>query len=297
MDATTQPEGNSGPHQSSVEKPNLLETRGAEIHYLIYHQDEPSGEFIVFVDKDLDLDWECDDRHSELIDTPELVAAVRNTLNAVGLLEPIAHNWPDDLKLASKRILGEAIVTVMQGDKMGAKDAVRNARAFFREKSEQVSRFWILQACLVFGGVATVLGILEVLTRDLLVESFGATFYILALCFSAGCFGAVFFVGMKLGKQPQVDSTAERCLHFLEGLTRVAGGGIAGVLTGSMIKLGFILPMFSQSKIESFAMCAVAIVAGASERLAAGIVTKVEQVNSNKTEAEDADNQTGVANL
>ena len=59
---------------------------------------------------------------------------------------------------------------------------------------------------------------------------------------------------------------------------------------GGMVKLGLILPVFGQTGTETLAMCAAAMIAGASERLAAGIVTKVENNETTKQENENADN-------
>jgi hypothetical protein len=262
-----------------------------EINYLIYHSDDPtSGEFKVYVDKDLDLDWECDDTMGKLIDAMPLKASVRKILNGVASLEPIAHNWPNDLKLASKRLLGEAVVSVFQGDVEGSEKALSDAKAFFRSKSRQVSRYWTLRACLIAGGIAALLGLLEAITRTHLIGFLGMTVYLLSLCFCAGCVGALLFVVMRLGKQPKVDSTAERHLHYLEGISRIIGGGIGGVLVGGAVKMGLILPVFGQSGAESLAMCVAAMIAGASERLAAGIVTKVESDQTNEQENENGNN-------
>ncbi len=39
----------------------VLKGNDSVVKYLIYHQnDSPDGEFIVFVDHEYDLDWECD---------------------------------------------------------------------------------------------------------------------------------------------------------------------------------------------------------------------------------------------
>jgi len=57
-----------------------------------------------------------------------------------------------------------------------------------------------------------------------------------------------------------------------------------------MVRLGLILPVFGQAGMETLAMCAAAMIAGASERLAAGIVTKVENNETTKQENENADN-------
>jgi hypothetical protein len=206
------------------------------------------------------------------------------------LLEPIAQNWPDDLKLAAKRLLGEAIVSVLEGDTAGAESAVANAQRYLKNKSKQVSRYWTLQACLVTGGLAALAGIDEAIARTQIIGYIGRTPFLLSLCFCAGCIGAVLFVVLRFGKQPNVDSTAERHLHYLEGIARIVGGGIAGILVGGMVKLGLILPIFGQSGMESLAMCAAAMLAGASERLAAGIITKVENNEPLKQENPNADN-------
>jgi hypothetical protein len=261
------------------------------VEYLIFHYEHPSkGEFIVYLDNELDLEWECDNKFDAFIDAGPIKAALRNTLNTIAQLEPIAHNWPGDLKLSAKRLLGEAIVSELEGDAVGAKTALTNAQAFFKSKGRQVSRYWTLQASLATGGVMAVVATAEVLFRTKLVEALGQGPFILSLCFCAGCIGAVLFLLLRLGRQPHVDSTAERHLHYLEGAARVIGGGIAGILVGGMVKLGLILPIFGKAGEETLAMCAAAMVAGASEHLAAGIITKVETSEPPQEENPNAPN-------
>lgn len=276
---------------SELESTYVLNGNHSAIHFLIYHQnDSPEGKFIVFVDHEYDLDWECDQKFGALIDASPLKESVRKILNGVALLEPIAHNWPNDLKLSAKRLLGEAIVSVLLADVKGAEAVLENARIFFRNKSKQVSRFWTLQSCLVTGGLAALVGINEAIARTQIIGYIGRTPFLLSLCFCAGCIGAVLFVVLRLGKQPNANSSAERHLHYLEGIARIVGGGIAGVLVGGMVKMGLILPVFGQSGMESLAMCAAVMLAGASERLAAGIITKVENNEPLKQENQNADN-------
>jgi hypothetical protein len=262
---------------SELESTYVLNGNHSAINFLIYHQNDSSdGKFIVFVDHEYDLDWECDKQFGVLIDAAPLKESIRKILNGVALLEPMAHNWPNDLKLSAKRLLGEAIVSVLLADVKGAEAVLENARIFFKEKSKQVSRFWTLQACLVSGGVATLGLTIAALGRSFFRDAFGLTPFLLLCCFLSGCIGATLFVVLRLGKEPKVDSTAERHLHHLEGFARVVGGGIAGVLVGSLVKLGLILPVFGKTGMEALAMCASALLAGASERLAAGIITKVD---------------------
>ncbi len=266
--------------QNTVQRYNgkyVLDGNESEVKYLIYHNAHPKcGEVIVFVDNELDLDWECDDTASQLTDEMPLKASVRKILNQVAVLEPIVHNWPDDLKLMAKRLLGEAVASVLCDDVVGAEAAIENAKKFIIAKSRQVSRYWTLQSCLITGGVAALVGLLEVLARFTIIGLLGRTTFLMSLCFCAGCVGALLFVVMRLGSQPTADSTTERQLHYLEGVARIGGGGIAGVLIGGMVSLGLVLPVFSQAGMESLAMCSAAMIAGASERLVAGIITRTE---------------------
>jgi len=274
-----------------IDKPSSLKNKyvlnGHDgVRHLIFHHASPSnGEYIVYLDKELDIDWETDNAFDAYINsTATMKADLRKILHSIALLEPVAQNWPDDLKLAAKRLLGEAIVSVLEGDSPVAEKAITHAKEFFRQKSKQVSRFWTLRACLASGATAAVLGVLDIYFRNQVIEFIGRVPFLLSLCFFAGCIGALLFVILKLGKQPNSNSTAERHLHYLEGTARIVGGGIAGVLVGGMVKLGLVLPIFSQAGMETLAMCIAAMFAGASEKLAAGIITKVENQEPLKQE-------------
>lgn len=278
-------------HTSPVEDTYAMRDPHTKVKYLIYHDKHPDrGEIFVYIDHELDLEWECDSKASSRNEANGLVPAIRQTWNGIADLEPIAHNWPDDLKLTTKRRLGEAMASVLKGDQDGAKQALSNAKSFIKSKSKQVSRFWTLQSCLLAGGIAALIGIVSVFSRTDLISWFGKTPFLLSLCFFAGCVGALLFVIMRLGKQPNVDSTAERHLHYIEGVSRVVAGGIAGILVGGMVKLGLILPIFTQAGMESLSMCIAAMIAGASERMAAGIITKVENNEPTNQEATNANN-------
>jgi len=271
-----------------MSKPKLQKyTFGGEqtdvLHLICHLTNSGTGELYVYVDADVDLEWGYNETFEKTLDEPAK-QNIRRVANEIALLEPTAHNWPDDLKLAAKRLLGEAVVSACEGDAVGSAEATAQARRFIKAKSKQVSRFWTLRACLCTGGFVALAGLVLLFVKSLIQECLGELPLLLAMCFCAGCVGAVLFVVLKFGKQPNVDSTAERHLHYLEGVARIVGGGIAGTLVGGMVKLGLILPIFEQTRTENLAMCAAAMIAGASERLAAGIITKVENNEMNKKE-------------
>jgi len=251
------------------------------LHLICQLNSKGGAELYVYIDADVDLEWGYSDEFEMTLDA-NAKQNIRRVANEIALLEPTAHNWPKDLKLAAKRLLGEAVVSACEGDAVGSAEAIAQAKKFINAKSKQVSRFWTLRACLFTGGVAALAGAGLLIGKNSVQASLGQFAFLMAMCFCAGCIGAVLFVVLKFGKQPNADSTAERHLHYLEGVARIVGGGIAGTLVGSMVKLGLILPIFGQTGTESLAMCAAAMIAGASERLAAGIITKVENNDINK---------------
>lgn len=256
---------------------NLYDTHEPSSKFLIhYSKEKRTGEFIVWIDQNEDLDWACDDAHDVFVETDGLREVVRSIENRVNFMEPSFANWPPDLKLAAKRRLGEALVSALYGDLKGAEFAIEKSQEFLKDKGKQVSRYWTLWSCLVTAGVMALVGLNEVIFRVRLSHWMGMTPYLLSLCFCAGAFGAGFFVLMKLGKQAPVDSSAERHLHWLEGVARILGGGLGGFLIGGLVRLGVVLPALQRQGMEPLAMCLAAMLAGASERLAAGIITRVE---------------------
>lgn len=278
------------PNGDQKRRPNrLLDVAGDNVMHLVFHRNnERDGETLVYVDKKHDLDWECDDEAEKALKRFE--EDLGRIQVGVALLEPIAHNWPSDLKLSSKRVLGEAVARILQCDVKGADAALAHAEKFVRAKSQQVSRYWTLQACLSSGAAAATAGVIEISLRSWLETALHHLPYLLSLCFWAGCIGALLFVILKIGNERKVDSTAERHLHYIEGISRTVAGGIAGVFVAAMIKLGLVLSIFAQTGMEALAMCTGAMIAGASERFAAGIITSIENNTINQKETDHANN-------
>jgi hypothetical protein len=287
IDAPPQDAGGHDNKKPETKANPLLDAAAKNIKHLVFQRNHPTdGEVLVYVDQELDLEWECDDIAEAVLQCSE--ADIGRIQNGIASLEHFAHNWPTDLKLSTKRMLGEAIARVLQKDFAGADQALKQAKEFVKAKSQQVSRYWTLQACIASGAVAAIMGLIEIGFRPAFESALSRSPYLLSLCFWAGCLGALLFIILNLGKGPKVDSTAERHLHYLEGISRVVAGGIAGVLVGAMIKLGLFLPVFSKAGMESLAMCAAAMIAGASEKLAAGIITSAENNKMNQKEKSDA---------
>jgi hypothetical protein len=246
---------------------------------LVYYNDDPDqGTVIVFIDWSGDLDWQRDDKAVHYASEKGHDCHVSEILNATSALEPYVRNWPKDLKLSAKRVLGEAIARVFRCDYANGQDAIKKAKRFIIDKSREVSRYWTLQACTASATVAGALGVAAIWQSALLAQVFGRTPYLLFLAACAGAIGALLSIILRLGKL-SFDASAERRLHYAEGVTRIVAGGISGILIGALVKLGVFLPVFSQAGLTTTAICAAALIAGASERLVPTIIAKVESTD------------------
>jgi len=249
------------------------------VKHLVYFRDHPvEGAYIVFVDYVGDLDWRRDDKAEEFTKNSQYDCHVSEVQNEVSALEPLVRNWPRDVKFSAKRLLGEALARVFHCDRDNALEATKKAKKFIRDKSREVSRYWTLQACTASAAVAIALGVCAIWQSALLTQLFGQTPYLLFLAACAGATGALLSIILRLGKL-SFDVTAERRLHYAEGLARIIAGGLAGVLIGALVKVGVFLPVFSQATQITTAMCAAALIAGASERLVPTIIAKVESTD------------------
>lgn len=244
--------------------------------HLVYYEDDPGrAPFIVFIDCEDDLDWKRDDPpdgEPAPTEDDKLLCEVRHE---VAFLESEVTNWPRDLKLSIKRMLGEAIASALKSQQKRAMDIIERAKELLIQKRPEVSRYWTLQACITAGGLAGVAGATATWKSPAVIAALGATPHLLFLAFCSGAIGALFFVILRLGSD-HVDPSAERRLHFAEGLARIVAGGIAGLMVGAMVKLGVVLPVFSQPGATTLAVCTAAMLGGASERLVPGILAKME---------------------
>lgn len=257
------------------------------VKHLVYFRDHPEvGAYIVFIDHVDDLDWRRDDKAEEFTKSANYDCHVSELQSEVSALEPLVKNWPTDVKCSAKRILGEALATVFGCDRDNAWRAIKKAKQFIRDKGREVSRYWTLKACTAAAGIAGTAGLLAVWQSAALTRTFGHTAYLLFLAAAAGAVGALLSVILRLGNLI-FDTSAEKRLHYAEGVTRIIAGAISGALVGALVKIGVFLPVFTQTEHLTTAICAAALIAGASERMVPTIIAKLEttesQTNGDKT--------------
>lgn len=174
----------------------------------------------------------------------------------------------DDL-LSAVRLVGEGITELFSTrDSAYANAALDTADKFISQRSSEVSRGWYFGPFLVFFLISIVVLLLlhawdPALTKATILE-----------CTIAGGMGAFISWALASGDIP-IAATAGRTLHWIEALLRWCIG-LTGGLAVRLLMTGNIAASFlngtENEKTNSFALVAIALLGGASERLLPSLI-------------------------
>lgn len=242
-----------------------------EVNYLIISTED----YIVCLDKDLDVDWKTSDEYDRNGHDSEV--EFNKILNEVALLESRPqHHLDENNRKNFRRMLGESVARALAHDYKSAGLIVRQAESFLLDRSREKSREWYLAA----GGVSALIIFLVVGTLFVFRESFslllGLSDVSLLVSMLGGCIGSFISITLRLGKS-NIEADSGLYLHIIEAISRVVTGSIGGVLSGILIKLGIIMPIFNGDGAILLGLFAIGFVAGASERFIPSFISKVEE--------------------
>lgn len=260
-----------------------------DVGYLI----KSTERYIVYLDKEGDIDWSTTDAHdaaeraSETFD-PRKRNAVENDA-AILEVTPSTGLSPQTCR-QFKRLIGEALVCSFEVDYVSARKMLTSAQSFIRARTEEISRYWYLLASIICWVPFAVAGAAAWLTRGQLRAVIGLDAFWLLFAMVAGAFGALLSVMTRAGRL-KFDSSAGRPLHWLEGCSRIAAGAISALVVAFAVRSGIILSSLVRDHELYTSMMLAALVAGAGERFAPSIISKLEAVNvstSSKSEGTEA---------
>ncbi len=241
--------------------------------YLINYE---SGKFIVDISPDYDIDWENKDNWAK-----ENNEKIQQVLNQAAILEcRISHEWPEEVLVDAKRMIGEGIARSFWFEFDAAKEMLREAETFINLKSQEISRQWTLRACIVTTGIFIIIAIGIVAFRLPLTILLGNSFLLLALAVCCGGLGALLSVIFRIGEF-KTQNSAGISLHRAEGFARILAGCICGFIAAILIKTGVLFPIFCEVENIDLLILALATIAGASEKWIPNIIVKTSQTKLN----------------
>jgi hypothetical protein len=258
------------------------------------HLIRASRHYKVFLDSNGELDWVTSpefDKEKDARALPQKKAA-NLVLGRVAIAQSAPSETLDEqVRLRFNHLLGEALVCSFEDDFETAEKMVDAAVRFHRERKEELSRSWYLQAAIKAATISMGLGALFWLAREQVAIYLGASAVELIEYAAAGTLGAVLSVIARSGKL-RFDSSSGRPLHDLEAQSRIGAGAITAVLAVLAVKSGLILGPLASAANSQYTLFFAAVAAGAAERFGSSIISRFESVSmgldaANKTNNEE----------
>ena len=222
--------------------------------------------YIVFVNKNLDIDWITSDNSYDRYSSQICQASA---------LESIPHNHlPEKQIIAFKMLIGEAVVSFLEGNESEATKNIENAKQYVADRLVECSRKWILT-------IATCIVVLICIADIVVLYSFPSFLYRPQNVWICSCYwsiiGTYLSIVRRAGKNT-FDSSAGLYLHFLRVSTQMLSGAFLGIVSFLILKTPYLCPPFFQTLNESITgFCLFAFLAGFAERFIPNIITSLQK--------------------
>jgi hypothetical protein len=230
-----------------------------------------TADYIVLVDRNNNIDWETTDAY-EAARSPHDKKNIEKTLSQCLIAE---HKPTGGLSEASvlsfKTIVGEAIVNCQENNCEGAIEILAQAEAFRLDRVVEKSREWYLSFTILLTSILVSIALIANRSNTPSYEGFLRSINIGAWAIAGACLSIILRSGHL-----QHASYAGKYLHFVESGCRLIGGFITGQIVLLGIKSGIIFSSLIVEANSQYIIPLLALLAGASERFAPSIITRVE---------------------
>jgi hypothetical protein len=174
---------------------------GRDVHHLILS----AGDFIVFLDNDLDVDWSTSDSYDASTTEDDRRERSEILIRAASVECIPNDHQRANIRLNFKRMIAEGVARALEHDYDSAKKILEEARLYIADRNVEKARYWqLFTACII--GVAVMLsGAGLWALRAYLTRVWGEPAYFLVLTGAAGSLGAV--LSMRAAKAKVLIST------------------------------------------------------------------------------------------
>ena len=243
---------------------------GMKVKFLIMEADD---RFIVCIDEEMDVDWMTGKDFLGHKDEK----AFHDILNRMALLESQpTHDLDPKIRLSFKRMLGEAVARGLSDDYINAGKVLEKAKTFVEARKEELARSWYLATGASLTCAILFAGLLVWSVREPIRLTMGDVVFWLIISSIAGGTGAFLSIIMRMGRAA-VDISAGKTLHQLECASRIIAGMLSAVLVCLAVYGEVIFPIFRKGANPCAFLAFIAMVAGASERLAPSLIETFEK--------------------
>ena len=239
-------------------------------------------DYIVFIDHKNNIDWETIDTY----DASRPLDKKQEYEKYLSLSSIVEHHPIDGLSVDSvlsfKTIIGEAIVNILEGNFSESIDILNKADEFRLDRVVEKSREWYL----VFTIAPTALFVIFVLMANAknicIWPEMLPYINVGAWAVAGSCLSIILRSGRLMH-----GTYAGKRLHFIESCSRLIGGFLTGQLVYLGMKSGILFSSLVNSDSSQWLYPLFSLVAGASERFAPSIISKIEDASLIKEDSKE----------
>lgn len=241
-----------------------------------------TSDYIVYIDGANNIDWET----TEAYDSSRPAENKGERERVLSLCLIAEHKPTGGLSSASitsfKTIIGEAIVNCLESNCDSSLQILKQADEFRLDRVVEKSREWHLVFTILISG-SLILTTLLINAGDIHIwKELLPYINIGAWAIAGACLSIILRSGHL-----QHASYAGMQLHLIESGCRIVGGLISGQIAYLGIKSGILFSSLVSGSNPEYIVSLLALLAGASERFAPSIITKIEEPSSTIKSIED----------
>jgi len=243
--------------------------------------------YIVYLDKNGLVDWEMVVEHGNTSFSPEQAALLADVEGDISVAESYPlHGYSQQVKHHFNKLLGEARVHWIESDAATARKLVHAARIYYRERSEEISRYWYLFAGITSASIFFAAAIIGWLCRNIIIPHIGHTGFSILLASCGGAIGAMFSIITRSGEL-KFKASSGRNLHNIEAISRILLGAISAAIAYLAVKTSLIFGAFSAGTNNMQFLILISLAAGAGERLATSIISNFDKNDDETSKNKD----------
>lgn len=231
-----------------------------------------TNDYIVHVDKQGNIDWETTKAYDSTKKEVEKIESEKALSHCLIAERKPTGGLSNEAILSFKTIVGEAIVNCLERNYEGTYEILKLADEFRVDRVIEKSREWHLvfttsiAITLIF--IVLLINAENISVWDELLPYINIGTWAVA--------GACLSIILRSGNLKNASYAGQR-LHFIESGCRLIGGFITGQIVYLGIKSGMLFSSLVGGSNSQYVICLLALLAGASERFAPSIITKIDE--------------------